>query len=69
MIHGWSDEWRCRVYGTRGKDVEEWFRSQGVRKGWDYEAIMRFNSGDPALFVSIYTEELATAFALRWVHG
>lgn len=56
--------WRCTF---RDGDISEWIEDQGFREDEDYELNFRFNSGDPRYFLAIYNEELAAAFALRWV--
>lgn len=56
--------WRCTF---RDGDVAKWFEDQGFIEEVDYDLNFRFNSGDPRYFLVIYNEELAAAFALRWV--
>lgn len=59
--------WRCTLYSMHiHLDVEQWFLEQGAKTEVDYEFDFRYNSGNPAYFITIYKEELATAFLLRW---
>lgn len=60
--------WHCLIYTgmSLNLDLEQWFLDQGAKDGVDYEFDYRYNSGNPAYFISIYKEELATAFVLRW---
>lgn len=79
MIYNWRYEhgqwdiefrerasWRCQLYIKRGDELYEWFDSNNAVLLKDYEADYRFNSGSPCYFISIYNEQLATAFLLRW---
>lgn len=78
MIHNWryddgkwdarhltKPSWRCTAH-IKNPSIEDWFESQHVNRYKDYEIDFRFNSGDPCYYISIYKEELATAFLLRW---
>lgn len=55
----------CRTYS--GAELSDWFKHQEAIEDVDYELTFRFNSGSPAYFITVYKEELATAFALRWL--
>ena len=58
--------WRCMCY-TRFKissSIKQWLENNANDNA---EWIVRFNSGDPALFIEIYDKDLATAFRLAWV--
>lgn len=55
--------WRCTF---RDGDISEWVENQGYVEDVDYDLIFRFNSGDPRYFLTIFNEQLAAAFALRW---
>lgn len=56
--------WRCTF---RDSTISKWIEEQDFQEDRDFELVYRFNSGDPRYFLAIYNEELATAFALRWV--
>jgi hypothetical protein len=80
MIHHWRrDEggsyfepsvktaWRCIIYARDfNLDLERWFLDQGAVDEIDYDLDKRYNSGNPAYFISIYREDIAAAFLLRW---
>ena len=59
--------WYGVCHEAYGSELEAWFKNQEANEEADYELIFRFNSGRPAYFITIYKEELATAFVLRWL--
>ena len=59
--------WRGVSYARDDGDmIQTWFYEQEYDEGRDYECTLRFNSGDPAYFISIYNPSLVTMFTLRW---
>ena len=69
VIKRWSEPhrpgWHCQVWGTvRGREVEEWIAENFIG---EHDTTLRFNSGNPFLSVTIYAEEDALAFRLRWL--
>ena len=56
--------WHCWAYADDRIEFENWM--QRNMKG-DYEAIHRFNSGDPMFTVFIQDEEDAALFKLTWL--
>jgi len=68
-IDSWTERlrpaWQCQVWGTnRAREVQAWIDENFTG---DYETIMRFNSGNPFLSVTIHEQTDATAFQLRWL--
>jgi hypothetical protein len=68
-IDSWTERlrpsWQCQVWGTeRSRDVQTWINDN---LSGDCETIMRFNSGNPFLSVTIHEQADATAFQLRWL--
>jgi hypothetical protein len=58
--------WHCWVYGTHDERyaVIEWMKETMTG---EYEAINRFNGGDPIVTVHIKEEADAMVFKLRWL--
>ena len=59
--------WHCKVYSynTDPKPIIEWLQENYVEEE-DYWEEYRLNSGNPALFITLYNEEILTAFKLTW---
>lgn len=79
MIYNWRYEtgdwdlefrepsaWRCKVYKDDGLEVHKWILEQGYVEEIDFEIDLKWNSGSPAYFISLYNKSLATEFVLRW---
>ena len=59
--------WRGVSYARDDGDmIQTWFYEQEYDEEMDYECTLRFNSGDPAYFISIFDPSLLTLFKLRW---
>lgn len=56
--------WHCMFYEYNQTNIEDWMETN--MKG-EYDCIYRFNSGDPAYFITIKESEDATLFKLTWV--
>jgi len=59
--------WHCKIYSYYAdpKPVIEWLEENYVEEQ-DYFEEYRLNSGNPALFITLYNEEIVTAFKLTW---
>lgn len=59
--------WRGIAYARDGGDmIQTWFYEQEYIEEQDYVCPLRFNSGEPSYFISIYNPSLLTLFKLRW---
>lgn len=64
-LNEWTEQrrpsWKCCYYGK--SDLPTWFEEniQG-----EYDNDFRFNSGDPAYFITIYNKDDAALFKLTW---
>jgi len=61
--------WRCMIYAREfdAECMQEWLESNLTED--QYETTVRFNSGDPAIFVNLYDTESAALFYLTWSKG
>ena len=59
--------WHCKIYSydTDPKPVIAWLEANYVEEQ-DYFEEFRLNSGSPALFITLYNEQILTAFKLTW---
>ena len=59
--------WHCMIYKreSHANEIERWLESNLDNVLFD--ANVRFNSGDPALFINIYDTDAAALFYMTWV--
>lgn len=59
--------WHCMVSGRSliADEIGRWLESN--LDDDDYDAVHRFNSGDPSLFIDIYDRDAATLFRMAWI--
>ena len=64
-----TPRWHCIVSkgSSIADEIEHWLSSNLDEDA--YDAVYRFNSGDPSLFIDIYDRDSATLFYLAWVEG
>jgi len=59
--------WHCKIYSYDCdlRPIIQWLEQNYVEEQ-DYFEEYRLNSGSPALFITLYNEQILTAFKLTW---